>query len=165
MEFEDVIQDRRSIRKYKNQEIDEKSLKDLISTVKYIPSAHNLQDYFVYVVKNKEKISEIAKACLNQKFITEAPVVFVFCADMSREGTPKAELYSTQSATMAAYAVSLKAEDLGLGSCFLAFDEMKIAETLDVEGNLVPIAIVVVGHPAEDPKIPKRKDDYFEIVK
>jgi len=166
MEFDDVIEERRSIRKYKSEEIGENQLKELIKIIRYVPSAHNLQDYFVYVVKNKAKINQLTKACADQKFISEALVVFVFCADPTREGTAKAELYSTQSATMAAYAVCLKATDLNLGTCWIGlFDQTKVAQVLDIEDHLVPIAVIPVAYPAEDPQIPKRKDDYFEIVK
>jgi len=165
MEFDDAVGDRRSVRKFESKEIEKAKLKELIEIIRYVPSAHNLQDYYVYVVKNKAIMNQLTKACHDQKFIAEAPVVFVFFADSSKEGTPRAELYSLQSATMAAYAVSLKATDLKLGSCWIGlFKDEEVSKILEAKGNLRPVAVIPVGYPAEDPPTPKRKDDYFEIV-
>lgn len=164
MELDDAIEDRRSIRNFKKKSIDQADLKELIKIIRYVPTAHNLQDYYVYVVKNKKTKERLSKACLNQEFVAQVPVVFVFCADVAKEGTFKAELYATQSATMAAYAVCLKAVDLKLGTCMVGFDTLKITEILEIKNNLLPISIVAIGHLDEDPAVPKRKDNYFEIV-
>jgi nitroreductase len=55
MEFCEVLESRRSIRKYKNEDIDDNVLLEAIKYGIMSPSAHNRQPWKVKVVKRDEK--------------------------------------------------------------------------------------------------------------
>ena len=161
MEFEEVIEKRYSVRRFQDKPVEREKLKKILEIVNSAPSAGNLQSYFVFIVKNEEKRKEIARACFNQYFIQEAPLVLVFCADLNRAsayGKRGEELYSLQDATIAATFAMLAAVDLGLGSVWIgAFDEKEIAEILDLPSHLRPVAVLPIGYPAERPGERKRR--------
>jgi len=165
MEFNDVIKGRRSIRKFKDTAIEEEKIKKLIDIIKYVPTGHNLQDYFVYVVKNPEVKQKLAEAAMAQSFVAQAPLVFVVCSEPEKEGTERSELFATQGSAMATYAITLEAYELVLGSVWIgSFEKEKVRQILEIPKKYRPIAIVAVGYPDEDPKMPPRRDDYFKII-
>lgn len=57
----DFIYKRHSIRKFKDIDVPLKDIKELIKAATYAPSGKNMQNWHFVVVKNKEKIEEIAK--------------------------------------------------------------------------------------------------------
>ncbi|RKD27535.1 Nitroreductase [Caminicella sporogenes DSM 14501] len=57
----DFIYKRHSIRKFKNQDVPIEDIKEMIKAATYAPSGKNLQNWHFVVVKNKEKIEEMAK--------------------------------------------------------------------------------------------------------
>ena len=165
MEVEDVLRGRRSVRKFKDKPVEDEKIKKLIEAVKFVPTAHNIQDYHIYVIKNQGLKEKLAEAALNQNFVAQAPVVFVVCAEPGKEGTPRGELYSLQGSAMVAYAISLEAYELLLGSVWIgAFHENEVQRAIKVPKKYKPVAIIPIGYPAEEPKMPERREDYFEIL-
>ncbi|SKC63235.1 nitroreductase family protein [Maledivibacter halophilus] len=57
----DFIYKRHSIRKFKDIDVPTEDIKELIKAATYAPSGKNLQNWHFVVIKNKEKIEEIAK--------------------------------------------------------------------------------------------------------
>ncbi len=164
MKFEEAVKSRRSVRAYESKDVEEEKLRKILELTNLAPSAGNLQSYKVFVVKNEEKRVELARAAFGQDFLTQAPVVLVFCADpeksASRYGERGRELYSLQDATIACTFAMLAATALGLGSCWVgAFDEEDVKRVLGIEeSGLRPIALLPVGYPGEKPyPTPRRK--------
>lgn len=61
-DFYDIIENRRSIRKYKDQDIPQKDIEEIVQTAAKAPSACNEQMWKFVIVKNKEVINKIAGA-------------------------------------------------------------------------------------------------------
>ncbi|MEM4221833.1 MAG: nitroreductase family protein [archaeon] len=167
MEFFEVLEKRRSVRKFKEKEIPSEILEKILYSSNLAPSAGNLQAYKIYVVKDKETKKEIADAAYGQEFIAEAPIVLVFCAvpeESSWKYGPRGEkLYCIQDATIVCAYAQLAATALGLGSVWVgAFDEERIKKIIGTEN--IPVAVLPVGYPDEALKKRKRKD-LNEIVK
>lgn len=57
----DFIYKRHSVRKFKDVEVPTEDIKELIKAATYAPSAKNVQNWHFVVIKNQEKIDEIAK--------------------------------------------------------------------------------------------------------
>ena len=57
----DFIYKRKSIRKFKNQEVPKDDLIEMLKAATYAPSAKNQQNWHFTVITNKDKIEEIAK--------------------------------------------------------------------------------------------------------
>lgn len=164
MEFFDVVNERQSIRAFKKKEIEEDKIRKILEALNRAPSAGNRQAYEVILVKDNERKKALAEASYGQDFITEAPIVLVFCINPKRSsiyGKRGAELYYCQDATIAASYAQLAATALGLGSVwFGAFNEEEASKIINAPKEIKPIAIIPIGYPDEKPlKTPRRKID------
>jgi nitroreductase len=161
MEFAEVLKRRRSVRSYKSQAIEEDKLKRIFEAASLAPSAGNLQAYQVYAVQDESRRKALAQAAFDQRFITEAPVCLVFCADQERSaeryGKRGSDLYSVQDATIAGAFAMLAAADLGLATVWVGdFDEDKVRRIVNAK-SARPVAMFAVGYGAEEPKPTPRK--------
>jgi len=156
----DLINKRRSIRSYKKQEVEEDDLNYILEAFRKAPSAKNLQPWKLIVVKDNKKINDLAIACNNQTFLTEAPVLIVACARES-------EAYEMMGGYMNSYPIDvgiamehliLAATERGLGTCWIgAFREKLVKDLLDIPEDVRVVAITPLGVPAEEGKIKGRK--------
>ena len=73
MELIETINNRRSIRKYKNIDIPNKCIEDLINSARLAPSAKNRQPWEFMIVKNETK-NEIADIMLEQERKSKSPL-------------------------------------------------------------------------------------------
>jgi nitroreductase len=80
MEFKDVITDRRSIRKFKLDPVPDELIKELIGAARLAPSGSNLQPSRFIVIKSDEARAKL-KNCTQLKFVHDAPVTIICCAD------------------------------------------------------------------------------------
>ncbi len=96
--------------------------------------------------------------------IAQAPASLVFCANPARSAAKYRNrgerLFALQDATIACAFAMLAATALGLGTVWVgAFDDGAVQRVLGV-GDLLPVAILPVGYPAEDPEpTPRRSLD------
>lgn len=158
MEFDDVINKRKSIRGYENNQIKEDELEAILNVVNKAPNAGPFQ---VTVIQDQDFIKEIndkAKEIMlaSEGFMKErasipgyepiygAPTIIVFS---SPEGP-----FSQTNVACSATTMILKATDLGIGTCYavspilaLAIPEFK--EKLNLPDGFEPIASVLVGYP------------------
>ena len=165
MDLFETIRARQSVRAYLDKEIEAGKLEAILRAANQSPSAGNLQAYQVILIREKSLILKLAKATYNQDFITQAPVVLAFCADVERSsakyGSAGERLFCVQDATIATAYAQLAATALGLATCWIgAFDEQKVAGVLGLKPGLRPVAILPVGWPAESPeRTPRRSLD------
>lgn len=162
MEFEQVLRKRHSVRKFKDKEIPEEIIRKILEFSNLSPSAGNLQARKVVLIKDKNTKEQIARASLNQDFISKAPVVFLICADIEESiekyGKRGKELYSIQDATIFASYLQLAITSVGLSSCWVgALEEEEIKKILKLPENLRPITVIPVGYPDEKPYKTPRK--------
>ena len=161
MEFFTVLQQRRSVRSYKSQPIEEDKLRKIFEAANLAPSAGNLQAYHVYVVRDKATKEALASAARGQSFIEEAPVCLVFCTDPSRSevkyGERGRELYAVQDATIAGCYAMLAAVDLGLSTVWVGDFDEEAVRTVVGEKMGRPVAMFSLGYAAEEPKSSSRR--------
>lgn len=79
-EFEKVIQSRRSVRVYKDEDLDDKVVERCLEIALMAPNSSNLQPWEFYRVKSPEKKAIIAKYCLNQPAARTAPELIICVA-------------------------------------------------------------------------------------
>ncbi|MFZ5845520.1 MAG: nitroreductase family protein [Patescibacteria group bacterium] len=161
MDFFTTVESRHSTRSFTHQPIEENKIRQILEAANLAPSAGNLQAYQIFVVKDPARIASLAEAA-DQDWIAEAPVVLVFCADSSRSarkyGQRGRDLYALQDSTIAASYAQLAAASLGLGSCWVgAFSEEAILEILESPQNLLPVCLLPLGYPAEEPEPRERR--------
>ncbi|HEX7627534.1 MAG TPA: nitroreductase family protein [Candidatus Methanoperedens sp.] len=156
----EAIKGRRSIRKFKDRAVGKEMIEELLNAAQMAPSAGNLQARDFIIVTNKITKQKLTKAALGQSFIEKAPVVIVVIADIERSSRiyrSRGELYATQDATAGIENILLSAYSMGLGTCWIgAFDENAVCELLGIPNKTLPVAIIPVGYPDEQPAMPPR---------
>jgi nitroreductase len=155
MDFFEVVARRFSARSYQHKLVDESALKRILQTANDAPSAFNAQAYEIVVVRDAARKQRLARACWSQMFVAEAPVVLVFFAnpDRNREklGPEGADVYSHEDAVIACAHAHLAAAALGLGGCWIAaYGQKAVNETVGVPAGWRAVALLTVGHPAEE---------------
>lgn len=162
MDFYDVIDKRRSVRVFQEKKVDAATLRKILDTLSLAPSAGNLQAYKITIVRKQELKEGLMSAAFDQESIIRAPVVLVFSADEKRSevkyGERGLEFYSLQDATIAAAYCQLAAAAEGLGSVWVGgFDALEVSRLINAESYEVPVAIIPLGYPAENPGRTKRR--------
>lgn len=157
-----AILERRSVRSFKNDPIPRATVGRLIDAARWAPTAGNLEPWQFYVVYNEKKKQELAASALNQKFVSEAPVVIVVCVSPEISAAKYRErgrnLYAIQESAAAVQNILLAAEGYGLGTCWVgAFEETSVIETLDLKKGILPVAIIPVGYAAREERPPARR--------
>jgi len=157
-----AIKSRRSVRAFTDEPVTEKEIEKLIEAARWAPSAGNMQSWEFIIVRDPKIKQGLCKAALDQEFIKKAPVVIVVCANPMRSaqryGSRGINLYCLQDTAAATQNILLAAYAMGLATCWVgAFDEQKAKETLGVPEGVRPVAIVPVGHSAEQPRIRSRR--------
>jgi nitroreductase len=167
----DVIIKRRSIRDFKDQDIPQDLIDGLIESIRWAPSAGNMQSRKFYFVFNQDMRVKLAKAALNQNFIEKAPLVVVACLDRRiaiRYADRGVNLYSIQDVSASIMNMMLTAHSMGLGTVWVgAFNEFEVFEVLDLPDHYRPISIIPVGYPAKIPVHTSRfsRDEIVIMVK
>ncbi len=171
MSFDDVVLNRRSIRKYLDKDVSMSDVEKIIKTGILAPSAHNRQPWKVKVVVSEEK-TKIYEALLAKKdedssvantagIINEVPCLLVVFYDGN-------ENRDHDMLSLGAFIenMHLKATELGLGSLWIAnTDRIKkeISEITDV--GLECISCLAIGYKDQEPSLRPRKNLEEIIIK
>ncbi|WP_369018455.1 nitroreductase family protein [Thermatribacter velox] len=158
MELSEVIKSRRSVRKFRSEEVVEEDLKEILEAARMAPSAGNLQPWKFIVVRNEKKKRYLAQACSGQEFVGEAPVVIVACAT-GRGGFIGKYMESWPIDVAIAFThLILAAWNKGLGTCWIGdFDEEKVKEICEIPPEVRVVAITPLGYPVKVPQATQRK--------
>ena len=158
MEFFEAVQKRQSIRSFRALPIEHEKIVRILEAARQAPSAGNLQAYQIVEVRKESARRALAKACLGQEFLGEAPVVLAFCArpalSARRYGARGKELYCVQDATIACAYAQLAATVLGLASVWVGaiYEPKLVKEILELKDDSWPVALLPIGYPAESPE-------------
>ena len=154
--FFDLLKKRRSIRAFKTERVNDSMLNKILQACNMAPSAGGLQSFEIYQVKNKEIKKNLVSAARDQVFISEAPILLIFCANQTRSVErfgKRSDLFSVQDASIATAYAQLTTYVLGLSTVWIgAFDEKKVSEMLHLPEGQKPIAILPIGYGNEKPK-------------
>ena len=172
-----LINNRFSLRRYADKPITEEDLNLILEGAMRAPTAGNMMNYSILVVKDEEKKKKLSVTCDNQPFIAKASVVLIFLADMERlynyfqlcevdqfckrngeqfKEPGLANLFlSSSDALIAAQNAVITAESLGIGSCYIGdiVENYEVhKELLNLPDRVFPIAMLTLGHFPEDIK-------------
>ena len=161
------INTRRTIRKYKETDVEEDLLQRLLSEAARTQTMGNLQLYSVVVTRDSEMKKKLSPAHFNQPMVTEAPVVLTICADfrrttdwcLQRAATPGYDNFlsfinAATDALLYCQTFCNLAEARGLGTCFLGttvYMPEAIIDALHLPRLVMPVATITLGWPAEEP--------------
>lgn len=168
-----TIQDlmtRRSIRKYKPEQITREELETVLNAGMCAPTAMNKQSPIIVAVQNKGDIAYLSKLNAAVKGMTgdpfyDAPTVLVVLADAENANAVPDGSLVLGNLMNAAHAI-------GLGSCWInrarevfATDEGKaLLKKWGIEGDYIGVGNCILGYPDEQPQMKPRKENYVHYV-
>ncbi len=179
MEFFDLVKNRRSVRKYKDQTVDKEDILKILDAANWAPSAMNWQPWEFIVVSGEliksmgdsfkavvEKIMhESEETAFDEKFVDfaarygGAPVVIVVLTRASEK--PNVRKANLESTSAAMENLVLAATNLGLGTCWMTgplHDENNLRRILGISPDKEIVAVTPLGYPDEVPEPHPRVD-------
>lgn len=149
--FSDLIKNRRSMRKFTDEELTQEEVVALMKAALMAPTSKRSNSWLFVVVDDKETLRKLSR-CKEQasQFIADAVLAVVVMAD------PMASDVWIEDASIASIYLQLQAEDLGLGSCWVQVRERfaspgvssdeYVHEVLDIPLQLQVLSIIAIGH-------------------
>ena len=163
-----LLQNRVSVRKYKDQPVSEEMASAILEAAFRAPTSSNIQAYSVVVVRDRETLQQLSLTTGNQKHVAETPVFFAFCADLTRiqdamemngksvkDNNLELGLVSSIDATLVGKSASLVAESLGLKGVMIGAvrnDPAQVARILGLPSQVYCVFGMCIGWPDETPQ-------------
>ena len=170
MKFDDVINTRKSIRKYLPKKVDKDTINALLESALLAPTWKNTQTGRYYVIMEADLLASIKEDCLpdfNQRNCENVPVLIIttYITDESGfvDGVACDKLgngWGIYDLAMQNENLLLKAADLGLGTLVMGlYDDAKLhAYIPSISDRECIVSVIAVGYPDEDqPERPSRK--------
>lgn len=166
----ELIQNRRSVRKYEDKPVPEEVLEKVFEAVRWAPSWANTQCWEVVAVTDpavKEQLQATLPSTGNPavKAMVQAPVVLVMCGKKNVSGNYKDQVSTKFGDWMlfdlgiATQNICLMAHALGLGTVVVGlFDHDKAAPVVNVPPGYELVVMIPMGYPAKSGSAPKRKE-------
>ncbi len=163
----EIILTHRSIRDYSARPLPDGLIELLAAAAQSAPSSSNLQAFSIVAVEDKARKARLAKLAANQKHVEEAPLLFLFVADLARlrhvavgvdepaKGLDYTEsfLVALADAAFAAQNCFIALESLGLGACYIGAmrnHPREVAEELGLPAGAFVVFGMTIGYPDPD---------------
>lgn len=169
VELSDAIKGRRTVRKFKDDEIASRDLEHILEAARWAPSWANTQCWEVVVVKDEDRKRMLAETLTQSNpargAMTRAPIVLAICAKRGLSGfykggpsTDKGDWFMFDTG-LAVQSMCLMAHSLGLGTVIVGlFDAKRAEEVLKVPEDRSVTVFVPVGFPEKVSHAPNRKE-------
>ena len=162
MDFKDLVQQRRSHRKFTAEEIDGEDVKMILRAGLMSPTSKGQRAWQFVVVDNKADLEKLSDAKdLGGAFIKDAAMAIVVLGD------PMQNDCWVEDGSIAAITMQYQAEELGIGSCWVQMRgrglsdgttaDMVIQGVLGIPENLSCLCILALGRKADERK-PQNED-------
>lgn len=152
MDFDRVITERYSVRKFKDEPLKQSDIEKILIAGHKAPTGCNYQPQRVLVLNSVEAIENLKK-CTKCHFNAPTAMVVCYNKDESWVRPYDGALSAPVDAVIVATHMMLKAQDIGVGCCWVMhFNPSLITEKFNVPKNVIPVALLVMGYPAVDSK-------------
>lgn len=169
MDFKDLVQKRRSIRRFTNEELTPEQVQTIVRAGLMAPTSKSTRAWHFLVVDDKDTLERLSQCRpAGAEFVKGAAVAIVVAMD-SRVTDVWAE-----DGSIAAVTMQYQAADLGLGSCWAQVrlrvwdDGTSAAEivrsVLNAPEWIEPVCILGIGHPAIERKLQDEDKLKWEAV-
>lgn len=160
-----AIQRRRSIRRFKNQEISDSSLVKMVDAARLAPSAANIQPLEYITINNRKTCDKVFPLLKWARLIEggdtpgeeQLPVAYIVVL-INRQLSPRGGSHEVGAAVQN---ILLAALEDGIGSCWIrSFNADKLTEALKIPDHCKADSVIALGVPAESPVTePSRKHE------
>lgn len=148
------IFNRKSVREFTDEKIDQEDIKTIIKAAMSAPSAVNLQPWEFLVFDDEKTLRDIPNIHEYSKMFNTAALGILVCGNLEKTIENFEELW-VQDCAASTENILLAIEALGLGGVWLGIypvDERceRFSKYFNLPENIVPFGLVAVGHPAVD---------------
>jgi nitroreductase len=152
-----IIKARRSIRKFKSDVVSEELVERILEAGRWAPSGLNNQPWRFAVVRDRERIREIAKLTRYRRVVLGAQVLIPVFIDTGKIYHREKDI---QGIGACLQNMLLEIHALGLGGVWLGEiirGNLQLKKILGLGDELELMAVLAVGYPDEAPQPTKRK--------
>ena len=164
----ELLQERRSIRRYTGEAVPEESLKQILQAGLLSPSGHNAKPWEFVVVKDRETLDKLSQCREGSAEMLKG----AYCAVVVLGDEEKTDVW-TEDCSAAMMNMHLTASSLGVGSCWIQgrlrtvngkSTEAVVKEILGFPDHYRLEAILSLGMPAVLPEARKLEDLPMEQI-
>ncbi|MBQ9104365.1 MAG: nitroreductase family protein [Clostridia bacterium] len=167
MELDKVISERFSVRNFKPERVKKEHIDKILKAGHLAPTGCNYQPQRILVI-NSESAIEKLKGCTKCHF--NAPTAFLVCHNIEESWVRPYDgaLSSPVDAVIVATHMMLKAQDLGVGCCWVMhFNPELIKKEFNLPDGVIPQALLVMGYASSEAKplaMHEKVKDINEVV-
>ena len=155
--FQDLLINRRSIRKYLAKSIEPEKISLITKAALMSPASKRSNPWEFILIQNKETLQKLSESRIHgSQFLAEAPLGIIITAD-----TTKSDVWM-EDASIAGIIMQLQVQELGLGSCWIQIyarqkseeisSESYIRDLISIPSHYAVLSIISIGYPNEDRK-------------
>lgn len=150
MTVSEAIRSRQSVRSYLDKPVQQDTLDELFEAASLAPSAGNRQEWRFVAVTDPEMRMKLARAAAGQAFVGEAACVIAACAETDGHAMRCGQLSYPIDVAIAIDHMTLRAVELGLGTCWIgAFSEDEVKKLLGIPAPVRVVELLTVGYPRD----------------
>ena len=152
MEFERLITERYSVRRFKSEHLPQEVIDKIIEAGHKAPTGCNYQPQRILVLNTDDSIAKLKK-CTKCHF--DAPTAMLVCHNKEESWVRKYDgaLSSSVDAVIVTTYMMLACQNEGVGTCWVMhFDPVAMREAFCIPDNVEPTALLVMGYPSDDAK-------------
>ena len=152
MDFERIIEERYSVRSFKKEHLPKEVVDKILEAGHKAPTGCNFQPQRILVLNSDESVEKL-RDCTKCHFGAPCAMLVFHNKDESWKRVYDGALSSPVDAAIVATHMMLAAHNEGVGVCWVMhFNPEKMRQTYNIPENYEPIALLVMGYPAEDAK-------------
>ena len=156
MEVLEAIFGRRTIRKFKRDAIPYRVLFDIFEAAVSAPRAGNIPSTWMILIESDNVKEKLKKACVDQDWIAEVPVIVAVCSDPKRLKQlygERSNLYAIQNSSVIIENMLIAAREYDLQGAWIgAFSDIDVKKVLGIPNKIDVHALIALGKPDETPK-------------
>jgi nitroreductase len=161
MDTKSTILSRRSIRKFKKDNIPDDIIESWIRCGMHAPSAGNEQPWHFIIIKNSETLNQISRFHNHAQMLSDASIGILICIEKVLEKHPPMAIQDCSAATQN---ILLAVHEKGYGAVWLGVypreQRMKgLKNLLNIPGGIIPFSLIAIGIPDEQ----KETEDRFKM--
>ena len=152
MDFLKLAADRYSVRKFVDTHLEKEVIDKILEAGHLAPTGCNYQPQRILVMNSDESLSKL-KNCTKCHF--NAPTAMLICYNKDECWTRKYDGHTSGiiDASIVTTHMMLEASTLGVGTTWIMhFDPFAMRKEFEIPENYEPVALLVMGYPAEDAK-------------
>ncbi len=152
MDFEKVISERFSVRKFIDKHLESNVIEKILKAGHIAPTGCNAQPQRILVINTDESVARL-KLCTKCHFNAPCAMLVCYNIDETWKRPYDGALSAPVDSAIVTTHMMLEAQNLGIGTCWVMhFDPEAMRREFNIPENIIPLSLLVMGYPHEDAK-------------